>query len=266
MHLQTEPRTPSNPTPTSASTSTQTATTTSNQPPKQKHLYFAYGSNLSPTQMSTRCRKNPTSSTPLAIAFLPHWRWLICQAGYANVLPPPDLRTGKQNSQAADKVPISSPGLNGVDGVYGILYELDPADERVLDRFEGVDYDAPRGWKGGRGEEVVDISPRIRPREQGLGSYNKWFLGARVVKWLSGSESEGDVLRVQHQVRDDTDVDAGDNTEEEVDILVYVDENRIVVGPPKLEYIGRMNRAIKECAELGVDEGWIGGGYEEVYS
>ncbi|CAI7581691.1 unnamed protein product [Penicillium pancosmium] len=248
MHLQTEPRTPSNPTPTNTQTPTSTSTTT----PKQKHLYFAYGSNLSPSQMSTRCRSNPASSIPLAIAFLPHWRWLICQAGYANVLPPAGvgLRTGKQLSKAADEVPVSSPGWNGMDGVYGILYELDPVDEGVLDGFEGVDFDAPlagkEGLEGGEGEDEVDVSPRIRPREQGLGAYNKWFLGARVVKWLAGS---GSGIR---QPQDNADT-------EEVDVLVYVDENRIVVGPPKLEYIGRMNRAIKECAELGVDEGWIEG-------
>ncbi|KAJ5376336.1 hypothetical protein N7509_013222 [Penicillium cosmopolitanum] len=208
--------------------------------------------------MSTRCRSNPTSSTPLAIAFLPHWRWLICQAGYANVLPPPGLRTGKQKSQAADEVPVSSPGWNGTDGVYGILYELDPVDEG------GFGW-GRRDWKAGKGrgggEEGLDVSPGIRPREQGLGAYNKWFLGARVVKWLAESEGHALRLRARHQVQNDADagVEAGDNAGEEVDVLVYVDENRIVVGPPKLEYIGRMNRAIKECAELGVDEGWIGG-------
>ncbi|KAJ5761373.1 hypothetical protein N7533_003412 [Penicillium manginii] len=174
--------------------------------------------------MSTRCRNNPSSSIPLAIAFLPHWRWLICQAGYANVLPPPGQRVGKQKSDAADEVPVSSPGWGGVDGVWGVLYRMDARDEGLLDGYEGVDVHA--GSAGGGGG------------------------GARVVRWLVG-DGEG--------ARGDGDVDLDAEDAEEVDVLVYVDENRVVLGPPRVEYIGRMNRAIKECVELGVDEGWIEG-------
>lgn len=203
-----------------------------------KYLYFAYGSNLSPTQMAQRCKKNPTSSTPLAIAFLPNWRWLICQAGYANVLPPAGLRVGKQDSNDADKVPSSTIR----DGVYGVLYEMDLEDERILDGYEGVDHGAGLPVTEG---DIVDIDISIRPREQGGGDYNKWYLPARVVRWLDGSEG--------HLLREGEDGDG-----KEVDVLVYVDEHRIVLGPPKPEYIGRMNRAIAECVELGVDARWIG--------
>lgn len=158
------------------------------------------------------------------------------------MLPPVGLRTGKQLSQAADEVPLSQPGLNGEDGVYGVLYDMDPEDERVLDGYEGVDHDAPiSGGDGG-------VPSSIRPRGQGLGAYNKWFLEARVVKWFG---------RAGPGAGDDTDADTSGNAE--VHVLVYVDENRVVLGPPKLEYIGRMNRAMKECAELGVDEEWIEG-------
>lgn len=48
-------------------------------PPTPRPLYFAYGSNLSFTQMRIRCRHNPDlSSKPVAIARLDHWRWMIC--------------------------------------------------------------------------------------------------------------------------------------------------------------------------------------------
>ncbi|OQD83158.1 hypothetical protein PENANT_c018G01464 [Penicillium antarcticum] len=132
---------------------------------KPKYLYFAYGSNLSPTQMKSRCRVDPESSSkPLAIATLPHWRWLICEAGYANVLPPPrvGLRVPSQDSDIAHQVPVS--GTEGL--VYGVLYEMDLGDEAILDTYEGVDIDAGKStgeWVG------VDV----RPREQGDGSYNK---------------------------------------------------------------------------------------------
>lgn len=130
-----------------------------------------------------------------------------------------------------------------MDGVWGVLYRMDARDEGLLDGYEGVDVHA--GSAGG-GEVGVDV----RPREQGLGDYNKWYCRARVVRWLVG-DGEG--------VQGDGHVDIDAEDAEEVDVLVYVDENRVVLGPPRVEYIGRMNRAIKECVELGVDEGWIEG-------
>lgn len=197
---------------------------------KGKYLYFAYGSNLSPTQMKRRCTANPTlSSTPLAIALLPSWRWLICEAGYANVLPPPPLRLGRQNSDDAREVPVSG----SIDGVYGVLYEMDPRDELVLDGYEGVDREA------GPAEEDGPVGLEIRPREQGKGDYNKWYLQARVLRWIDTADMDGE------------------EGEEWVPVLVYVDEMRVRPSRPKTEYIGRMNRAIRECGELGVDKGWL---------
>ncbi|KAJ5225101.1 hypothetical protein N7468_006326 [Penicillium chermesinum] len=197
---------------------------------KPKHLYFAYGSNLSPTQMKQRCTVNPTlSSRPLAIAFLPHWRWLICQAGYANVLPPEGLRVGPQNGRDARTVPVSG----SADGVYGVLYEMDGGDERILDGYEGVDH-------GSAVSEGDAVSTAIRPREQGVGHYNKWYVTARVVEWIGGEE---------HGVR----VQAG----AEVPVLVYVDEERVRPSPPKTEYIARMNRAMRESEVLGLNGSWL---------
>ncbi|EKV11383.1 Butirosin biosynthesis, BtrG-like [Penicillium digitatum] len=139
------------------------------------YLYFAYGSNLSPSQMKARCRINPThSATPVAIAILPQWRWLICEAGYANVLPPPGRRVANQDSETAQKIPISG----SEDAVYGVLYQMDVGDERILDGYEGVD----TGAAGAGAEDGVPVS--IRPRVQGDGSYNKWVVEADVVMWV----------------------------------------------------------------------------------
>ncbi|KAF6839763.1 AIG2 family protein [Colletotrichum plurivorum] len=81
----------------------------------QPRYYFAYGSNLSPTQMALRC----PSSEPVGLAHLPHYAFIINSRRYANVVPAPD-------SGAA------------APGVYGVLYDLHPDDETVLDRCEGV--------------------------------------------------------------------------------------------------------------------------------
>ncbi|KAL4869657.1 hypothetical protein BDV12DRAFT_167394 [Aspergillus spectabilis] len=206
------------------------------QDSKPKHLYFAYGSNLSSTQMRLRCTHNPNlSARPVALAALDSWRWLICQFGYANVVPPHGLRVGKQVTEG-DDVPesISKPIPHG--GVYGLLYEMSPEDERVLDGYEGVDHDsnAPPSDSG--------VPVDIRPREQGVGSYNKWYIGASVVEWLD------EVYRERNGF-----VGVGG----EVRVLVYVDEERVRVAAPKEEYVPRMNRAIREAVGLGFPEDWV---------
>ncbi|CAG8903085.1 unnamed protein product [Penicillium egyptiacum] len=204
------------------------------KPPQYpKYLYFAYGSNLSPAQMKTRCRINPThSAKPLAIATLPYWRWLIGESGYANVLPPPSLRVANQDSESAHKIPTSG----SEDAVYGVLYQMDIGDERILDGYEGVDEDAA-GAGAGDGVPVC-----VRPRVQGNGSYSKWFVKADVVTWLDGAEGVRASL---------------ENREGKVPALVYVDENCVRLSEPKFEYIARMNRAIRESVDLGVPVGWV---------
>ncbi|KAL2824753.1 hypothetical protein BDW59DRAFT_147018 [Aspergillus cavernicola] len=210
-------------------------------PKKSQHLYFAYGSNLSPTQMHLRCTHNPSfSAHPVALAALDNWRWLICEFGYANVLPPAGLRVGNQISAGAAAVPESVSGEIPGGGVFGVLYEMSQADERVLDGYEGVDHCSSLvGSSTGEGGGSVPAS--IRPREQGAGEYNKWYVRARVVKWLD----EG------YRARNGLEGEGG-----EARVLVYVDEMRVKLGDPKDEYIPRMNRAIKEAVQLGFPGDW----------
>ncbi|OHE94552.1 AIG2 family protein [Colletotrichum orchidophilum] len=85
-------------------------------------LYFAYGSNLSPTQMSHRC----PSATPVGLAHLPNYTFIINSRRYANVV----------RNDAAAAAPLPTP--TSAPGVYGVLYTLPPDDEAVLDRCEGV--------------------------------------------------------------------------------------------------------------------------------
>ncbi|OAF63303.1 hypothetical protein VC83_00524 [Pseudogymnoascus destructans] len=96
-------------------------------PPKQT-LYFAYGSNLSPTQMHSRCPSSPLHTPPLAT--LKDHEWFIGERGYANIRPCP----GRE--------------------VVGLLYVMDPGDEEGLDEAEGVPWAYERR---GMGVEVLGV-------------------------------------------------------------------------------------------------------------
>jgi len=82
-------------------------------------LYFAYGSNLSLAQMSSRC---PTS-TYHSLGILHNYTWVIGPRGYANVIYSPLSSSSRQEEESV---------------VYGLLYNLEPSDEALLDRAEGV--------------------------------------------------------------------------------------------------------------------------------
>ncbi|PGH02328.1 hypothetical protein AJ79_07668 [Helicocarpus griseus UAMH5409] len=224
-----------------ASTATATTITTSSSQETQlkdavatraKYLYFAYGSNLSPTQMRQRCIYNPDiSARPLAIARLDGWKWIICERGYANVLPPNSI-----SSPAQSKDGDGDQESHSDDVVYGVLYEMTREDENLLDGYEGVDHSAPPA------PPDAPVGRDKRPNEQGNGSYNKWYVSATVVEWLADEEVEGS---------------KGLRGKEEQKVLVYVDEHRVTEGPPKKEYIARMNRGIREAEALGLPVDWV---------
>ncbi|OKL60905.1 hypothetical protein UA08_03120 [Talaromyces atroroseus] len=189
---------------------------------ESRPLYFAYGSNLSYGQMRQRCTHAPGhSATPRALARLDGWKWIICDRGYANVIPPAELRIGEFQRVWAD-----SPATEKGDTVYGLLYDMAVEDEMLLDRYEDVDYAAPVGK-----EDKVALS--MRPRKQGRGDYTKWYVPAVVEQWF-GKEKGPDVTTV----------------------LVYIDEECVREGRPRDEYIARMNRGIVEAQSLGLPTAW----------
>jgi gamma-glutamylcyclotransferase len=166
--------------------------------PPAPTLYFAYGSNLSLAQMSSRC----PSSTYHSFGLLRGYRWIIGPRGYANVV------KSSSTSNATEDV------------VYGLLYLLhDPEDERALDRSEGV------------------------PE-----AYTKHFLS---VTLLSVEESESEPnksLAGQDKMRDGG-----------VKALVYIDLKRQGEGVCKEEYVGRMNRGIRDAVRKGMPESYVEG-------
>lgn len=183
-------------------------------------LYFAYGSNLSVVQMRQRCENDTEqSSRPVAVAYLPSWRWQINQRGYANVIP----------CRGFDQPPADT-GTDIGPGVYGVLYDMTEADERVMDRYEDVDLNHSNL------PSTNDVWPiGMRPKEQGNGDYNKWYLDVRIVKRLL----PGLDLRASERV------------------LVYVDEPMVIDSQPRTEYIGRINRGLEESVPLGIPQEWV---------
>ncbi|KAJ5175531.1 uncharacterized protein N7482_001408 [Penicillium canariense] len=179
MHITTDPSTPSEtllpprrspllPTSKRRNTSQANPTSTPLLRLRLQPLPNADGATLHRKPRPICTTRRNRLATSLALANL--------RSGIRERAPPPGLRTGAQDSPAAHQVPIS-----GVDDtVYGVLYAMDPADERRLDGFEGIDHTAESAEPDG------EVGVDIRPREQGEGDYNKWYLGARVVKWLDG--------------------------------------------------------------------------------
>ncbi|TVY28645.1 hypothetical protein LHYA1_G002340 [Lachnellula hyalina] len=185
-------------------------------PAPAKILYFAYGSNLSLTQMASRC---PTS-TYHALGALRGWKWIIGERGYANIVvspaePATATATAKAASTARSVFGLRGKSLppadeeeeeeeKGADYVIGMLYHLGAADETVLDQAEGVPY-----------------------------AYEKQKL-------------EVSVLDAR-----------GQETGQRVQALVYVDVARTGTGVCREEYVGRMNRGVRDAEAKGMSARYV---------
>ncbi|KAK7227670.1 hypothetical protein V2G26_015673 [Clonostachys chloroleuca] len=212
----------------------------------QRPLYFAYGSNLSYSQMQDRCKDCPgQSAVPVAIARLDGWKWIIGDRGYATIIPPPLFRGGSLLSEwgATDVEESTSREM-----VYGILYNITSDDEALLDGYESVDHDAPAS-KG-------HVSLSMRPREQGEGHYTKWYVSVHVEEWLA---DRNDLGTRGENITSDSINEKGLSapTPKMCTALVYVDEECVRESEPKSEYIIRMNRGITEACSIGLPEQWV---------
>jgi gamma-glutamylcyclotransferase len=86
--------------------------------------------------MSTRC----PSSTYRGIARLPHYRWIINDRGYANVVAVPTSPSPSPfpSSPSSASSRISPSNSKYSTSVYGLVFSLTPTDESRLDKNEGV--------------------------------------------------------------------------------------------------------------------------------
>ncbi|KAI1091575.1 hypothetical protein F5B19DRAFT_260129 [Rostrohypoxylon terebratum] len=187
-------------------------------------LCFAYGSNLSLTQMRCRC----PSSQPIGLAHLPGWAWLINERGYANIVrkrtPRPALPSNPSTLSLRSSTSVI-PRHNGSDGgvkssdekeakeetlesptederprgVWGVVYRLHEEDEYILDICEGVPW-----------------------------AYEKRYLHVNLFPHPNSGET--DKMKT-------------------VRVLVYIDFQRVTPSEPRIEYVDRMNRGIKDAME-----------------
>ncbi|KAJ9606657.1 hypothetical protein H2200_008665 [Cladophialophora chaetospira] len=205
-------------------------------------FYFAFGSNLSPHQMSIRLQHSPSSSIPIGIARLDSYAWIICERGYANVVALPESNAARDENT-----------------VWGVLYNMHPVDEVRLDMYEGHN-------EARNPNPVANSDPQtqqIKRFEQGGWDYNKHYLPVTVTKWLRDPKEYGiDVPGwsgaepAQGEVNGEVHVPTGSHNTT-VRALVYVDEFRTTPGVIVDEYIGRMNRGIEESVKLGLPQSWV---------
>ncbi|KAH8668779.1 hypothetical protein BX600DRAFT_510843 [Xylariales sp. PMI_506] len=212
-------------------------------------LYFAYGSNLSPTQMAQRCPE----SRVLGLAHLPGWKWLINDRGYANIVQE-DNTEGRSrdegNKRSDGAATVTDPGTGtgtGVGlgtgaaddlvppspknpGVYGLLYHLPPADEALLDGYEGV----PWAYE----KRMLDVVPVTGVLA--TGSRDDPLTAVPVVARSAlaphhhhrGAKQEGETAGYPRTSS----------------ALTYIDFNRITEYLPRSEYVGRINLGITEAS------------------
>lgn len=204
-------------------------------------FYFAFGSNLSPHQMSIRLRHSPSSCIPVAIARLDSYAWIICERGYANVVALPESNAARDENT-----------------VWGVLYNMHPKDEVRLDMYEGHN-------EARNPHPVLNNDPQtqqIKRFEQGRWDYNKHYLPITVTKWLRDPNEYGvdvpgwNAKSAKDEVNGGEQVPAGSHNTT-VRALVYVDEFRTTPGKIVHEYIGRMNRGIEESVKLGLPQSWV---------
>ncbi|KAK7962676.1 uncharacterized protein PG986_003501 [Apiospora aurea] len=204
----------------------------------QCKLYFAYGSNLSCSQMKTRC---PTAD-PVGLGHLRGWTWIINERGFANIVKDepaaapssPSVTAAATNSDEDDKNNNAPTGAASEEqaagneqaakpyhdltihqasapaGVYGVLYALHPADEAQLDVHEGVPT-----------------------------AYEKATLDVELVRGSSSTNQAAAYNEYHHQ--------SEQQQQQRLPALVYVDRQRVKADWPRPEYVDRMNRGIAEA-------------------
>jgi hypothetical protein len=188
--------------------------------------YFAFGSNLWQQQMSLRCPSSPL----IGIGRLRGYRWHINARGYANIAPTaPLIPSSNPNPNLSSNPPKTTPTTTNSDHdyaneVWGLIYNLNPADEAQLDLNEGVPY----------AYEKQTIPVEFWPKHSiNAATTTTTTLG-------NGPDRKSDAQKVE--------------------MLVYIDHKRNQGGhAPRAEYVHRMNMGIRDALREGVPRGYVEG-------
>ncbi|KAL8626429.1 hypothetical protein Q9189_007873 [Teloschistes chrysophthalmus] len=159
------------------------------------------------------------SSVYIGPARLPNYRWIINARGYANIVSSPSHPSSSPSSSG--KVEGEEEG----DEVWGLTYTLtSPDDETSLDRNEGVPY-----------------------------AYTKEYMDIQ----LFPSPPSPSPLSPNLSVSTPSSGGAGAGEGEMREMLVYIDRLRVLPAKPRLEYIQRMNRGVRDAVARGVPRGYV---------
>ncbi|PON24828.1 hypothetical protein TGAM01_v206336 [Trichoderma gamsii] len=208
-----------------SSQDSQDSTLTITDENRREILYFAYGSNLSTDQMRERC----PYSTAVGLGKMTGWKWIINRRGYANV-----VELGKEDEDAE---------MREEDEDYE---EGEDSGEKEEEEEEAVKEQKGKGIMEDHGEEISEVygmlyllpiedEERLDRYEGVPWAYEKVYLEA---DWVSHTEAVS--------------TSGGTYVREEltpVKVLVYVDRKRVRDGKPKEEYVGRMERGIRDAVE-----------------
>ena len=244
--------------------------------------YFAYGSNMSKTQMLERC----PSAHFRGVAILDGWEWIINERGFANVVqlddddelgglpwssisvakPSQPLATTTSSASTARPDTATASGVSALTGnpepsasttnlgntagasrrssglrvfnveiaperpvVYGLIFHISDNNEMALDLKEGVPW-----------AYTKEIIPMRIYRPELLKNHPRpshaQFTDPSAPDFLQGEDGMGPYIR---------------------DCLVYLDRERITPCEPRDEYVLRMQRAVREGAEMGIPVEWM---------
>lgn len=95
-------------------------------------FYFSYGVNMRGSAMRAKC----AGSRAVGLALLRGHTWIVNALGLANVVRTDRLREAAGAAAAAAGNETSPRTSTDGEGVYGVVYELQPDDERWLDVFQ----------------------------------------------------------------------------------------------------------------------------------
>ncbi|KAL7923507.1 hypothetical protein ACQKWADRAFT_51355 [Trichoderma austrokoningii] len=213
-----------------SSQDSQDSTLTITDVNRKEILYFAYGSNLSTEQMRERC----PYSTAVGLGKMTGWKWIINRRGYANIVKlgkddeDDEMREEDEDNNDDDKEEDSEEEEEEEQEQKGKGIMQDDngeeEEEEEASQVYGMLYLLP-----------TDDEERLDRYEGVPWAYEKAYLEA---DWVS-------CTRVENTT-------GGTYIREElmpVKVLVYIDRKRVREGRPKEEYVGRMERGIRDAVD-----------------